>query len=285
LQPSDIQIHAERIQRPEDVTWDARNRRLVVGAESGEIVAVDMAGKVSVLGTVPPSPKGLAVDGAGRVYVCDDANGQVVRLDPDSGEVETHATVASYIRSAAQARTQAPYTCAFGPEGSLYVTCKGPRREIRRVRPGGGDAEEWYSFQDRLNPNGLCVRPDGSALVVMETERLEILEIPIGGDGRAGEPVRIASIPETDPHGVLIDSEGGYWVTVYRPDSIAHVTPAGEVEFAVVDRYAWGMDGALGMTWAGDELDCLVWANRGGSSVSLLKPGVRGVPRHQPMIP
>ena len=281
----DSHILAEKIQRPEDVSWDARNKRLIVGAENGQIVAVDMLGKATVLGTVTESPKGLAVDADGMIYICDDINHQVLRFDPSTGKSTIYAQVADFLRAAGDnPRIDAPYTCEFGPDGSLYVTCKGPRMEIRRVRPGGGEAEEWFVFSGKANPNGMCVRTDGSALVVTETTKGEILEIPIGKDGRPGKPVSKGVIPESDCHGVLLDTEGGYWVTIYRPDSIAHITPAGEVEFALIDRYAWTMDGTLGVTWAGDNLDSLVWANRGGSSIGILKPGVRGIPRHQPKL-
>ena len=84
---------------------------------------------------------GIALDASGRLYIAD-MNGQIVRVDPSTGESEVYATIPT---STSTSFTSMPTADAFGPDGSLYVSDAGGEPFIWRVPPGGGQAKLWFS--------------------------------------------------------------------------------------------------------------------------------------------
>lgn len=83
------------------------------------------------------NPGGVAVDGAGNVYVADTGNHTIRRVTP-AGEVTTFAGAAgasgSTEGSGAGARFLAPSRLTIGPAGNLFVTSS---TAIRRITPEG----------------------------------------------------------------------------------------------------------------------------------------------------
>ena len=130
---------ADGLNHPEGVAWNPLDGLVYAGGEGGELYSVTLEGDGTLAGSTGGSMLGLAVDGAGRVYACDAGKGEIVRLDPTSGTVETYA------RGVDGADMDCPNVAAFGPDGVMYVTCSGEdgRPEIVRIRPGGGNAERW----------------------------------------------------------------------------------------------------------------------------------------------
>jgi gluconolactonase len=222
---------------------------------------------------------GIAVDGRGRVYACDDGKGEVARWDPSSGDLSVYA------RGVAGEGMDCPNVAAFGPDGSLYVTCSGEngRPEILRVPWGGHTAERWTDAVPAY-PNGAVVTPAGDVLIVVESHAERLVRVPILAGGGAGEPSVIAELPDTEPDGVALDADGNCWVTLYRPDGLVRVTPAGDVEPMVDDRLARTFDAPTNMCWVGPELDRVVVANVGDRFLSIGDVGVLGQPLHLPVL-
>ena len=213
---------AEGLNHPEGVTWNRVDGSIYAGGEGGEFYAVSLDGEVTQVASTGGSMLGLAVDGRGRVYACDAGKGEIARLDPATGAVETYA------RGVGGGDMDCPNVAAFGPDGVLYVTCSGEdgRPEIVRISPGATTAERWTTAVPAY-PNGCLVTPDGSALVVVEAKAERVVRVPIRADGSAGEPETIAELPDTDADGIALDAEGNLWVTLYRPDGIVRVAPDG----------------------------------------------------------
>ena len=263
------------LNHPEGVTWNPFDGLVYAGGEGGEVYAVTLGGEVSLAGSSGGSMLGLAVDGAGRVYACDAGKGEIARLDPRSGSVDTYA------RGVDGTDMDCPNVAAFGPDGSLYVTCSGEEGhpEIVRVAPGGGDAERWTDVVPAY-PNGCVVTPDGGALVVVEAKAERIVRVPIGADGSAGPRQTVALLPDTDADGLALDADGNLWATLYRPDGIVRIDPAGTVELVVDDHLASTLDAPTNIAWVGAGLERVVIANVGGTSLSIADLGVRGQPLH-----
>ena len=269
---------AEGLNHPEGVAWDPRSGRVFAGGEGGEIYAVTLDGDVAELAVTGGSMLGIAVDGRGRVYACDEGNGEIARWDPE------RRAVATYARGVGGADMDCPNVAAFGPDGMLYVTCSGEegRPEILRICPGGDPVERWTEAVPDY-PNGALVTPDGSALLVVEAHAQRLVRVPIESDGSAGDVSVVAELSDADADGVALASDGSLWVTLYRPDGLVRVDVDGTVSLAVDDHLAHTFDAPTNIAWVGADLDRAVIANVGDRFLSIGDVGVSGHPLHYPI--
>lgn len=267
------------LNHPEGVAWNPVDGLVYAGGESGELYAVALEGGARQVASSGGSMLGIAVDGSGRVYACDAGKGEIARLDPATGELETYA------RGPGGVALDTPNVAAFGPDGALYVTCSGEdgRPDIVRIAPGGA-AESWSTDVDAY-PNGCVVTPDGAGLVVVEARAQRVVRVPILADGSAGRPKILAALPETDPDGIALAADGAYWVTLYRPDGLVRIDPRGAVETMVDDRLASVLDAPTNLAWVGDDLQLAVVANVGDRFLAIADLGVAGAPLHHPEVP
>ncbi|MEP6759692.1 MAG: SMP-30/gluconolactonase/LRE family protein [Actinomycetota bacterium] len=270
---------AGELNHPEGVAWDPTAGCVYAGGEDGEIYQVTLDGEVIQVGSSGGSMLGIAVDGRGRVYACDDGQGEVARWDPVAKEMATYA------RGVDGADMDCPNVAAFGPDGVLYVTCSGEagNPEILRIAPGGEPVERWTGAVPGY-PNGALVTPDGSALIVVESHAQRLVRVAIGADGAAGDVSVIASLPGTDADGVGLASDGSLWVTLYRPDGLTRVAPDGSVEVVLDDHLAQTFDAPTNIAWVGSTLDRVVVANVGDRFLSIGDVGVAGQPLHYPVL-
>ena len=270
---------ASKLNHPESVAWNPVDGRVYAGGEGGEIYAVTLEGDVTQVGFTGGSMLGIAIDGRGRVYACDAGKGEIARWDAVTGAVSTYA------RGVGGGEMDCPNVAAFGPDGSLYVTCSGEddRPEIVRISPGAERVERWTDGVPGY-PNGALVTPDGTALVVVEAHERRVVRVPILADGWAGTPEIVAELPDTDPDGVALATDGSYWVTLYRPDGLVRIDPAGAVDLVVDDHLASTLDAPTNIAWVGDRLDRAVVANVGDTFLSIADVGVAGTPLHLPLV-
>ena len=265
------------LNHPEGVAWNPFDGLVYAGGEGGEIYSVTLEGEVRQVASSGGSMLGVAVDGRGRVYACDAGAGEIARWDPATDELSTYA------RGVGGADMDCPNVAAFGPDGSLYVTCSGEhdRPEIVRISPGGEHVERWTDATPGY-PNGALVTPDGSALVVVEAHQQRVVSVPILADGSSGPPSLVATIPDTDPDGIALAADGAYWVTLYRPDGLVRIDAAGKAQVVVDDHLASTFDAPTNLAWAGEGLDRAVIANVGDTFLSVGDVGVAGMPLHLP---
>jgi len=272
-----FEVLAEGLNHPEGVAWNPLDGHVYAGGEGGEFYRVSLDGEVDELGATGGSMLGIAVDGRGRVYGCDDGNGEVARIDPATGTIETFA------RGVGGVEMDEPNVAAFGPDGSLYVTCSGDERpEIVRIRDGV--TERWC---DELvdYPNGMVVVPGGDAMLVIESHAQRIARVPIGPDGAAGAATTFGELPDTDADGLALDADGYVWATLYRPDGLVRLDPDGREVVRIDDHLATTFDAPTNMVFVGDGLRRAVVANVGDRFLSWADLDVAGAPLHYPEVP
>ncbi|WP_447974162.1 NHL domain-containing protein [Nitrospira sp. Kam-Ns4a] len=191
-------------------------------------------------------PAALALDGRGGLYIADQSNNRVRRLDLATGIITTVAGTGEAAYSgdggpAAAAALAGPSGLAVGLDGALYIADTFNGR-IRKVEPGtgvistvAGDGSE-YRYQGRpgefstsvSRPYGIAVEPAGHVLLTDSDSHLirrwdcrkRIITV-VAGNGLArfagdGGPPGESSL--NYPFGVAVDIAGN----IYIADTFNH---------------------------------------------------------------
>ena len=230
---------------------------LLAGAPSG-LGSADGAGAAARF----YDPSGVAVDGAGNVYVADTDNHTIRKVTP-AGVVSTLAGLAGSPGSAdgtgAAARFTAPYGVAVDGSGNVYVADSG-NNTIRKVTPAGvvstlaglpgppGSSDGIGAAARFYTPAGAAVDGAGNVYVA-DTANFTIRKVTPAGvvSTLAGTPGSQGIADGTGsaarfgyPWSVAVDGAGNVYVADAYGNTIRKVTPAG-----VVSTFA-GMAGSPG---------------------------------------
>jgi len=218
--------------------------RLVVGAPP---VALGSAAGGATFST----PAAVAVNAAGEVFVANNGNNCILRVDR-AGGVSVFAGKAGSAGSAdgpgSAARFTTPRGLAIDAAGNVYVADEG-NSNIRKITPAGvvstlaGQADQSGSADGRgaaarfAGPRALAVDAAGS-IFVADTDNHTIRKITADGAvstlaGRAGEAGAAdgaaAAARFSEPRGIAVDAVGNVYVADTGNGAIRQITPAGEV--------------------------------------------------------
>jgi len=275
---SALSVFVEGLDHPEGLCV-TKDGDLYAGGEAGQVYRIS-DGVATEIANTGGFLLGLAADGDGRLYCCDVARREVLRVDPRDGSVRMHSagTVARPMGN--------PNWGVFDDAGNYYVTDSGHWKQndgcIFRVSPSG--ATSIWSEEPSNFPNGACLSADGSELLVLESCTPALVRIPIAADGTAGAREVVAKLEGAVPDGVTLDDEGRAYVFNYRPDRIDRVWPDGRVEVLAEDPEGTLLSAPTNGVWIG-EGRC-VTGNLGRWHLTLCEwNGVRGVPLRYPVLP
>ena len=263
---------AARFESPAGVAVDGAGNVYVADYGNATIRKVTSAGVVTTLAGLAPhsgsadgtgsaarflDPSGVAVDGAGNVYVADKDNHTIRKVTP-MGVVTTLAGFAGSANygdgTGRGARFNYPTGVTVDSAGNIYVADSG-NDAIRKVTPAGvvttlaGDVSitDTYNrpiggFADGTGHSARFAGPSGVAadsagnIYVADTGNSTIRKVtPAGvvttlagwGPGSADGTGRAAQF--NDPSGVAVDGVGNVFVADSGNDTIRKVTPAGVV--------------------------------------------------------
>jgi gluconolactonase len=255
---------------------------LHAGGEAGQIYRVDLErGTVREVANTGGFVLGISFDGQGRLYACDIARHQLLRIELSDGRVDV------YSEGTAEHPLVTPNLGCFAPDGSVYLTDSGTWHgndgRIFRVDPRGR-TETWCESSTEF-PNGCCLDVDGGSLLVAESTAPALTRIPILADGSAGAREVVTELRGAVPDGVCVDGAGTAVVCCYRPDRIYAVSPNGETSILADDPEGTLLSAPTNAAWYGDGNRLLAVANLGRWHLSTADLGVRGHPPHLPVLP
>ena len=227
---------------------DTMNHRIrKVEAATGTMTTIAGTGQHRFSGDGGPAvsaalnePTALAVDRKGHLYIADQSNNRVRRLDLATGVITTVAGTgeAGYTGDgivAYEAGLSGPSGLALGPDGALYIADTFNGR-IRRVDPEtgfistvAGDGGE-YRYQGRANefstslsrPYGIALDPEGHILItdsdshlIRKWDSTRKIVRRVAGNGMAqfggdGGPPEDCSL--NYPFGVAVDDQGNLYI-------------------------------------------------------------------------
>lgn len=269
-----IEVLAEGLDHPEGVAYDHRSGALYAGGEDGQIYAVDLTGRtVTEIARTPGFVLGIAVDGQGRLVICD-ADDSALWVFDGSG-------LTRILDRAGNRELMMPNYAAFGPDGSLYFTDSGSWNEHLGaviVLSPDGDAQVLDRSLNRF-PNGCAVTPDGSELWVIQSEGEDVSRLdPAGGS----KPETVLRLPGTVPDGIAFTEDGGAVISCYRPDRIYHLGSDGALEVLAEDPQGTLLAAPTNICFVGEDRSSLVSANLGRWHLTVMETGLRGVVPHAP---
>lgn len=268
-----VEVLVDGLDHPEGVAYDHASGALYAGGEQGQLYLVDIdERRVIEVGRTPGFALGLAVDGSGRVLVCDSDDGSVWAFDGGS---------ARRVLPLNGEGLSMPNFPAFGPDGTLYVTDSGAWKEDRgrtlAVR-SDGSVEVVDSTLNRF-PNGCAVTPDGRELWVLQSEGENLSRVDLV-DG--GKPEEIVGIPGTVPDGIALTDEGGAVISCYRPDRLYYLSPDGSLDVLMDDYQGTLLAAPTNVCFVGDARQTLVVSSLGRWHLTKIELGLTGVVPHAP---
>ena len=191
------------------------------------------------------NPSGVAVDGAGTLYVADTSSCTIRKIT--TGGVVTTLAGSAYAQGSADgtgsaARFVLPMAVAVDAAGNVYVADEG-NDTIRKVAPGGvvttlagtaglqGSADGVGSAARFFNPYGVAADAAGDVYVA-DTNNQTIRKITPGGvvttlTGTVAGSGSAAGF--SGPGGVAVDAAGNVYVSDSGNDTIREITPGGVV--------------------------------------------------------
>ena len=206
------------------------------------------------------APSGVAVDSSGHVYVADQGNHRIRKIDP-AGVVTTLAgsTSGSADGTGTAAQFNGPYGVAVDSSGQVYVADFSNNR-IRKIDPTGVVttlAGSSYGYMDGTGtaarfryPTGVAVDSSGQVYVadllnnrIRKISPTAVVSTLAGSSSGYMDGTGTAA-QFNQPSGVAVDSSGNVYVADFSNHRIRKISPAGVVTTFAGSSSGY-MDGAL----------------------------------------
>jgi gluconolactonase len=270
---SELRVLAGGIDHPEGVAWC--DGAVYCGTEAGKLLRIDAEGGVEEVADTGGFLLGMAFDGDGNCYACDQARHEIVRIDR-GGRVEP------FVAAVEGRRLSIPNYPAFSSDGTLWFTDSGTGWGtddgcLCRVAPGR--EPERVDDECRRFPNGLAWSPDESALYVVETGLPGVVRYRSGGARE--EWLRLERVM---PDGLAFDRDGTLYIGCWRPDRVYRVTTDARPEVYLDDFTAEYLNSPTNLCFAGDGLDRICFASLCGWMITDISAEIPGAPLPRPRL-
>ncbi len=194
------------------------------------------------------APIGVAVDGAGNVYIADEGNNMIRKITP-GGVVTTLAgsgTAGSGNGAGSAATFNRPYGVAADAVGNVYVADEG-NNVIRKITPDGivttfagsgasGSADGAGTAASFFDPEGIAIDAAGN-LYIGDVARHKIRKITpaglvstIAGTGLGGTADGMGTVASFEsPSGLTVDAVGNIYIADTTSNNLRKIAPDGTV--------------------------------------------------------
>ncbi|WP_051466193.1 effector-associated domain EAD1-containing protein [Pseudofrankia saprophytica] len=224
-------------------------------------------------------PNGVAVTDDGTVYIDDNHNDRIRKIDP-SGTIRTiagigtgdgHGTFSGDNSAATKAGLNSPQGIAVTSDGTVYIADTANNR-VRKIDPSSGtittvagtgastgsvsDDDGGLATQADLSaPADVAVGP-GGALYIVDTGHDRIRKVDAQGrittvagtgePGLAGDGRLAVETQLDNPLGVAVAADGTLYIAEYHGNHIRKVDPSGKIStFAGTGDWGFSGDGGL----------------------------------------
>src|SRR5271157_1681312 len=215
-------------------------------------------GVQTTVGSGLSGPWGVAVDGAGDVFIADSNNNRVVEV-PAGGGAQT--TVGSGLSS--------PYGVAVDGAGDVFIADNGNSRVVEV--PAGGGAQTTVG-SGLSSPYGVAV--DGAGDVFIADIGLnQVVEVPAGGGAQTPVGSGLSS-----PYGVAVDGAGDVFIANAGASQVVEIPAGGGAQTTVgsglSSPYGVAVDGAGDVFIADIGLNQVLEVPAGGSAQTTVGSGL-----------
>ena len=259
---SELRMLAGGIDHPECVAW--HDGRVWCGTESGDMLAIDPAsGAVESVVNIGGFVGGIAFDHQGRCWICDIANGRLLRLNRDR-RLEVVVEVVD------GRRLVTPNFPAGGRDYTVWCADSGSRGGaddgfLCRVRPD--DSVELVDRECRRFPNGIALSAAMDVLYLVESRLPGVVTYDLEGEG-VGPRRELLRMPGTVPDGLALDTDGALYVACWRPDRVYRLLTDGSLEIYLDDPTAEFMNSPTNLCFGGSDGRRIYLAGLGGWSIT-----------------
>jgi sugar lactone lactonase YvrE len=208
-------VNATGLSSPNGVAVDGAGNLFIVDGLENTVVKITPSGTQTTIISGLNAPGQIAVDGAGNLFVADQANGRVVKVSAANG---AETTVGSGF--------QGPYGVAVDGAGDVFVTDDGSNLVTEVIAATGAQVTLGNGFSF---PLGVAVDGAGDVFVA-DTFNNRVVEVPAGG----GAEITIG-YGFANALGVAVDGAGDVFVADAAQGAIVEIPAGGGAQFSIGD--------------------------------------------------